>query len=307
MAEKTGFRINNKRILLTYPHTSNTPKELLEKFFDVVSKENIEYAIACVEHHKDQELHNHLFVMFRKAYSSRNERCFDLDGRHPNITTIRVTPWKTVEYCKKEGEWEEYLPENRPRLSYDSMTRTERYKFLKEHDPLELVEQDQISEIQAERMIKARLFLNDFKKHKLIKPKPIVIWIHGKTGKGKSYLAASICEEIAEANNWDTYTTKDETLKWWNGYHGQELVIIEEFRKHGVSYSFFLRLLDRYYMSVQTKGGFTEFNPKIIFITAPVGPKEAFQWLDKDGELQDWDGIEQLLRRIDDVIDFDKF
>ena len=104
-----------------------------------------------------------------------------------------------------------------------------------------------------------------------------------------------------------TFITSDQTLKWWDGYHGQELVIIDEFRKHGVSYSYLLRLLDRYYVSVQVKGGFTEFNPKIIFITAPVDPKEAFQWLDKDGEIQEWDGIEQLLRRIDDIIDFDKF
>lgn len=295
----SGFRLKNKKLLITYPRTDYSADVLLDKFLLKVSGNIINYAIACLEHHEDGSCHNHLYVEFKKPFESRNERCFDLEGRHPNIEIIRTTPWKTVDYCKKEGDWIEYHPENAPRLNYDAMSRTEKYKFLQNNDPIELYDKCVISAESCMRMMKAREFIQQYRQ--LTRTvKPIVLWFYGETGTGKTRTAM----QIAEESGLRYWISSDPELKWFDGYNGQEYAIIDDFRRQGIKFSWILRLTDRYPLLVQVKGGYVRWIPLVIIITCPVPPREAYQWLDKDGELQDWDGIDQLTRRIDDVIEF---
>lgn len=110
--------------------------------------------------------------------------------------------------------------------------------------------------------------------------------------------------DIAKESGCSYWISNDPDLKWFDGYQGQTYAIIDDFRRQGIKFSWVLRLLDRYPLLVQVKGGYTRWIPKFIIITCPVPPREAYQYMDKDGELQDWDGIEQLLRRIDDTVNF---
>lgn len=63
---------------------------------------------------------------------------------------------------------------------------------------------------------------------------------------------------------------------WWDGYIGQETVVIDEF--YGwISLDLMCRLLDRYPLNVETKGGSTPFTAKKVIITSNVAPAEWYK------------------------------
>ena len=58
---------------------------------------------------------------------------------------------------------------------------------------------------------------------------------------------------------------------WFDGYQGQDNVLIDDYNgEYGVN--FLKRLLDRYPMTVQVKGGYTHWRPKHIYITSNTNP-----------------------------------
>ena len=111
-------------------------------------------------------------------------------------------------------------------------------------------------------------------------------WCFGATGTGKSRWAMNLTP--------DSCYVKDGTTKWFCGYKQQETVIIDDYRVNPqLSFSFLLRLADRYPMNVEMKGGNIEFNSRRVIITCPLPIVEAFAHLDfmKEGDIQ------QLKRR----------
>lgn len=58
---------------------------------------------------------------------------------------------------------------------------------------------------------------------------------------------------------------------WWDGYEGQETVVIDEF--YGwLSIDFMSRLIDRYPLAVEVKGGTVQFIARRVVITSNVHP-----------------------------------
>lgn len=107
----------------------------------------------------------------------------------------------------------------------------------------------------------------------------------GPTGTGKSKTG----HEMYPAAYW-----KNEG-KWWDGYIGQEDVIIDDFRDDWWSLSFMLQLLDRYPLRVETKGGSVEFRARNIYISTNDDPTTWYYG--------NWDKVG---RRVDDLIHMDK-
>lgn len=83
--------------------------------------------------------------------------------------------------------------------------------------------------------------------------------------------------------------------KWWDGYQQEDCVIIDEF--YGwLPFDYLLRLLDRYPMRVEFKGGFHQFNSKKIVITSNKPPEDWYT--DEKTHVY----MPALLRRITKVI-----
>lgn len=121
---------------------------------------------------------------------------------------------------------------------------------------------------------------------------PEVYWLYGPTGVGKT--RASI-EYAVEVFGHGSFFISSGKLKWFDGYDGQPVAILDDLRSDSADFNYLLRLLDRYSIRVEFKGGSVNWIPKIIFITAPTRPDALFN-------RQYQEELDQLLRRIKYVI-----
>lgn len=86
---------------------------------------------------------------------------------------------------------------------------------------------------------------------------------------------------------------------WFDGYEGQSCVILDEF--YGwIQYDLLLRLLDRYPLKVQTKGGFVEMRASKFVITSNKPWKEWYPNID------DLSALERRVREFGNVVHFSK-
>jgi len=107
-----------------------------------------------------------------------------------------------------------------------------------------------------------------------------VYW--GRSGTGKSRRA---WEEAG-----DGAYCKDPNTKFWDGYQGQDAVVMDEYRGT-ISISHILRWLDRYPVRVEIKGSSTPLLAKTIWITSNLDPRKWYPDLDEDT-------LEALMRRL---------
>lgn len=109
---------------------------------------------------------------------------------------------------------------------------------------------------------------------------PNVYWFWGPTGMGKTRKAVEMFP-----NAW----ISGRNLKWWEGYYGQEDVIIDDFRPDFCTFHELLRILDRYPYRVEVKGGSQQLLARNIVITCPFPPTCAYSTSEN---------LEQLFRRL---------
>lgn len=74
---------------------------------------------------------------------------------------------------------------------------------------------------------------------------------------------------------------KDPRSKFWDGYRGQEHVVIDEFRG-GIDVAHILRWLDRYPVIVEVKGSSVPLAARRIWITSNLDPRNWYPDLDPD-------------------------
>ena len=140
------------------------------------------------------------------------------------------------------------------------------------------------------------VFLNNMPQPPMRSP-PTVYWIHGGTGSGKSFATAGLIKKLARNRGW-SYWRNNLNLKWFDGYHRQEIVWIDDYRWSGKECDFvqLLGLLDVYPVRVPIKGGFVQWKPRMVIFTSPRNFNESFDGLRED--------IAQLDRRITDSFAF---
>lgn len=110
------------------------------------------------------------------------------------------------------------------------------------------------------------------------------MWIYGSTGTGKSTKAY---ENYDESTHFDLINDRG----WWDGYHQQENVIINDFRGW-IDYDMLLKIVDWTPLKVPRRGREPmPFTSKFVYITSSLHPKDVYC------NRHDRDSIEQLYRR----------
>jgi len=123
---------------------------------------------------------------------------------------------------------------------------------------------------------------------------PQVYWFYGKTGLGKTRCAVEFGK--LDGSYWKSggNSTVGSGVRWFDGYNGQRVAIIDDFRAKGVRFDFILQLLDRYEFRVEYKTGSVNWVPQYIFVTTPKSIKDTFQYRFKHIP----EDIGQLRRRV---------
>lgn len=132
---------------------------------------------------------------------------------------------------------------------------------------------------------------------------PTNLYLYGSTGVGKSKRAHELIERLQSDRGWSCWYSFDNTLKWFDGYVGQEIVLFDDFRGKWSDYATLLRISDRYVIRVPCKGGSTWWAPKVIIFTSCQSIESGFSHLPEN------DSVQQFVRRLTEgmggVFDFD--
>lgn len=273
---------------INFVFTVNNPtendEELLLKQVDETGL--IEYLIYGHEIGDNGNYHWQGFCQLKNRLTLRQVKNF-LPRAH--IEKVLGTQKQAIDYCKKDGNFDEYgkirkqggSNKRKTKESYNAIKK----RIVEDRDPLRKVileSCDNPSQIHYAQFMEKYAGLD-------AEPHPITVyWFYGPTGCGKSHNVSTLI-------NKKSFWKSSNDLKWFDGYCGQEDVWIDDFRGSYCSFSFLLNLLDKWPLMVPVKGGFVRWIPKRIFITCPFKPQDCYA------------GIEdktQLIRRIHHIQHF---
>lgn len=212
-------------------------------------------------------------------------------GNRCHIEVSKGSPYDNFVYCSKQS------------ILYETGDRPEKVAQGKRND-MEAIKESVQQGMKIKQMCEEGLIgnyqhlkyaetLNKYYEKRRT-TKPTVKWFYGPTGTGKTKTAYEEMEGLTDIDN--IYVAMD-TGKWWDGYDGQEYIIIDDMRKDFMKFHQLLKLLDRYAYRVETKGSTRQFLGIHIIITSCYAPDDMFETRED---------IQQLLRRIDEIRLFDE-
>ena len=255
--------------------TVNNPQDKEESLKALFSLD-YQYVIVGQEVGKQGTKHLQGFIILKSRLRHRTiiKR---VEGVHFEIK--RGSDHEAIEYCKKDGVFTEYgkYKESEQGKRNDMIKLKEMTNNTNRMDKV-------IEECQNFQQIRFVEKLYEYKKVEREKPK--VIWIYGEPGSGKS----KYCNEKTKGKNvyW-----KPNSSHWWNGYGGHKIVIFDDIDVNIYGFKNLLRLLDRYPLKCEIKGGFVNMCMKYIFLTTCEHPQELFS-----SEI----AYQQVRRRIDKLL-----
>lgn len=282
-----------KSFLLTWPQVGQTQPEIIhQQLLDRIGDAHIKYLCVSVEKHQDGGRHFHAFLMLNERRQVAANEVFDIqlanNRLHGNYQACR-NPKVSLQYVMKEGEYKEY-GETPFQITLDKKAKN---KLILANNLQALVDDGIISVQNVNTILKGKTFLQNEIRREKPKEAPIVYWFYGPTGSGKTRKAIQMAG--------DDYWISHDNLKWFDGYTGQRVAIIDDFRTADCSFNFLLRLLDRYKLDVPVKGAYTYWDPKTIIITTPRSIDDTFK-NHETGEV--YEDIEQVKRRVHREVEF---
>lgn len=117
---------------------------------------------------------------------------------------------------------------------------------------------------------------------------PIVIWIYGPTGVGKSHFVCGNwpIEKYAKIQDF-TFTKMDQ-------YTGQDIALFDDYRFEKGTWNYLLQLTDKYPCYARRRYSDIKFVAKMIVFTAPHSPEDTFYHVGED--------VRQITRRLTYVV-----
>lgn len=187
-----------------------------------------------------------------------------LKGCHVDVARNALAAWR---YCQKEdtrieGPWEHGVP---PAAKNRKGDTAERNAIIMK-DPLKAVEdgylriekfRQTVQSIQLFQVMKKENKSNDILDNE---------WHYGPTGTGKSRLVRT---------KWPDAFIKSNDV-WWDGYQGEETVIIEEMGPKQIGGHHMKIWADHYAFKAAVKGSQISIRPKRIIVTSNYSIEEVY-------------------------------
>lgn len=190
-----------------------------------------------------------------------------LPGAHVELC---VALFKSIEYCKKEGEWTERgeVPMDSKKkgiLGRDAeQTRWRKMRLAAEAGNFHEI--DESIRFRNPRLLEYHRD-NASKRAKLADTVEQHLWYYGASGTGKS--------RKAREDHPDAYLKA--CSKWWCGYDGETSVIVEDFDINHACLCHHLKIWgDRYPFPGEYKGGSRKMRPGLIIVTSNYHPSEIW-------------------------------
>lgn len=253
-------------------------------FRELGKSKGVRYMIVGKEiGEKCEKLHYQGYISFKNAKTfKQTKKWFKLDKIH--IEEAKGNDIHNQRYCSKDDNL--IIEVGEPIKQGKRSDIAKAVEIVKATNSMGEV-MEQVPNYQACRH--AELYLK-YKEKKRPIGKIDVIWIYGSSGSGKT-------RKVYEDNEGkDIFCPV--SYKWWEGYDGHEIVLLDDIRRDYCKFHELLKLLDIYPFRVETKGGSRQVQFKKIYITAPYSPTEM--WYNHSAE-----DIYQLERRITHTVDID--
>lgn len=207
-------------------------------------------------------------------------------GERTHVEPRRGSSTQAAAYCRKDGNYTEF--------GTLSVSQQGRRSDLEEIQSLleKGTKEEEISSLYFKQWCR---YWKSFKRFADLRKPPrmrsslrvLVLW--GEPGTGKTRFAT----EYARSRDIPFWISFSDTLRWFDGYEQERVVILDDFRG-GARWQDLLRLLDIYEQRVEVKGGTVSWNPEEIWITSNVHP---IAWYPKEND-------RILMRRIHTIIEF---
>ena len=192
------------------------------------------------------------FIILNRTARLKGVKLLIGGGDDCHIEARRASRHQAREYCRKDGVFTEFGV-------FERMTHDELFKqdlnFLKENYPA--------------------FFCRYYKGLALLKSSNTIKWrdvevriLWGEPGCGKT-------RRVMEMD--DVYKL-DHPYKWWDGYFGESILLLDDYKRGAIERGLLLNLLDGYKLRLETKGGHVWAAWTKVYITTNFDPE---RWLDE--------------------------
>ena len=172
-------------------------------------------------------IHYQGFIIFNRTHRIPGAKRIIGGGDECHLEPRRGTRQEAREYCTKDGKFSE-------RGVFDSLTKEDYFK-----QPIEWLKEN-----------RPEFYCRYHRGLEKLQPKGPkwrnveVTHISGETGTGKT-------RKVMEMDN--VYKI-DPPYKWWDGYEGEDILLIDDYKANAIDRGQLLNLLDGYRLRLETKG-----------------------------------------------------
>ena len=235
-----------------------------------------------------KNMHFQGYVYFDQKFSLSNiiKKLTNHLGKHPRVKICSGSPYDNIKYCSKDKDFYEF-GDKPSQGARNDLNELKDKIFSGEKKVKDILCEDPFMYHQYGRTLEK---LEDVYINKIYRTEMTTCeWIYGKSGTGKSHYAFQDYHPDTHYN----IQTRDALRGWWDGYSGQNVVIINDFRGE-LTFSELCLLIDKWPYRVSRRNREPrEFISKHIIITSCNSPYDIYADV-----LQNED-IVQLKRRIE--------
>lgn len=215
--------------------------------------------VVAQEKHQDGSKHLHAFLRYESRVLWSSTR-WDLAGYHGNYQVAKS--WSNVvAYCTKENNYVANID-----VVNAKSKKAARNIQLLEEDTQDLIRTGSLGLLQLPSLIKAKAaysLLGQALQTQDVRG----IWVYGISGVGKShYVRTRFTDLFVKAQN-----------KWWDGYTGQSIVLLDDFDHLGVCLSHYLKIwADKWASTGEIKGATVPLRHTAFYVTSQYSIDELW-------------------------------